>query len=69
MKNVEQLDQVVIRAVTRQPDGTLTVEGGVAEGDPRVVVHDARLGEAAAGGGDDEAFDALIRGNDAWTVR
>jgi 2-oxoglutarate ferredoxin oxidoreductase subunit beta len=97
------------RAVIRQPDGALTVEDEVADGDPRVVVHDAhaqdpsyafalsrltsrdaryapmgvfrdvarpvydtlmaeQLEQAAASASDDAAFDALVRGNDTWTV-
>jgi 2-oxoglutarate ferredoxin oxidoreductase subunit beta len=104
------------KAVVRDPaTGALSVEEGVAEGDPRVVVHDqhrddpsyafalSRLSQAdtrfspmgifrsirrpsydellqgqlaaakkqaeSRGGFDDDALQALLRGNDAWQVQ
>ncbi|MHA3702626.1 2-oxoacid:ferredoxin oxidoreductase subunit beta [Jatrophihabitans sp. YIM 134969] len=98
------------KAVVRRPDGSLTVEEGVADDDPRVVVHDSHAddptaafalsrltsgeprytpmgvfrdvsrptyGEQLVGQIDavqqgnppsDDDYDALLRGNDTWTV-
>jgi 2-oxoglutarate ferredoxin oxidoreductase subunit beta len=98
------------KAVVRDATGSLTVEDGVAAGDPRVVVHDAhtddpsyafamsRLSQADSrlspmgifrsvekpsydrllveqldnakvkAPGDDDAFKALLRGSDTWSI-
>ena len=51
------------KAVVRNPDGSLRVEDGVAEGDPRVAVHDSRVDNPTSA----FALSRLSSGNPRYT--